>query len=54
MILDSYDTADHSGWGKGGSCGERLAPRDGAREPSLDARGPVADAWRARWLRVAA
>jgi hypothetical protein len=54
MILGNYETADHTVWGKGGSCGERMALRDGARELFLDACGPVADARRARWLRVAA
>ena len=54
MILGSYESADHAGWGMGGSRGERMAPRDGAEKLSLDACGPVADARQTRWPRVAA
>jgi hypothetical protein len=54
MILGSCESADHTGGGMGGSCGVRMAPRDGAEELSLDACGPVADARQTCWPRVAA
>jgi hypothetical protein len=44
MILHSQARVDRTGrGGKGGSCLDGMAPRDGAEELSLAACGPVAE-----------